>query len=126
MLISPIFKLTSTGLWKFLPIFTLFTSPVDNDVGWTVAAVALIAIALFPRPQDGRHATQRQQMNKINLDAPSHGAFYAMLMSVASVGYALADAVAGDLFSDVETYHLGALSSQRDGDVVLQPIITTY
>ncbi|EEY69087.1 uncharacterized protein PITG_05267 [Phytophthora infestans T30-4] len=112
---------TLLGLpWALKPFFTLFTHccPLPSGfrlrstmmLGWTVTAVALIAIFFQDQPtpyfQDRKMIgtplsdLSPQQMNKINLDAPSHGAFYVVLMSVASVGYVLADVAADELVND--------------------------
>ncbi|ETM00800.1 hypothetical protein L917_02494, partial [Phytophthora nicotianae] len=138
---------TLLGLpYALKPVFTLFTHcfPLPSGcrlrstmiLGWTVTAVALIAIFFQDQPtpyfQDRElvgtplSELSTQQMNSINLDAPSHGAFYVMLMSIASVGYVLADVAADELIRDVATHHFDVFSSQRDEDVVLQPVITKY
>ncbi|KAI9990140.1 hypothetical protein PInf_020566 [Phytophthora infestans] len=138
---------TLLGLpWALKPFFTLFTHccPLPSGfrlrstmmLGWTVTAVALIAIFFQDQPtpyfQDRKMIgtplsdLSPQQMNKINLDAPSHGAFYVVLMSVASVGYVLADVAADELVNDVASGYYSASPSSHIGDDVLQSVLNKY
>ncbi|KAL4130414.1 hypothetical protein PRIC2_006413 [Phytophthora ramorum] len=89
------------------------------------------ADALLPGPQTGRYAAcgskkSAQQMSSIKLDAPSHGAYYVVLMCVASVGYVLADVAADELSRDVATHHFGVSESPQAEDGVFQPVMTKY
>ncbi|EGZ19058.1 hypothetical protein PHYSODRAFT_314426 [Phytophthora sojae] len=139
---------TLLGLpWALKPIFALFVHCFPllprgfhlravMMLGWSVTACALIAIYFREQPtpyfQDrkmvGTPLTELspQQLSSINLDAPAHGAFYVMLMSVASVGFVLADVAGDELIRDVATHHLGVSVSPRDEDDVLQPVMTKY
>ncbi|KAL4130420.1 hypothetical protein PRIC2_006417 [Phytophthora ramorum] len=65
-------------------------------------------------------------MSSIKLDAPSHGAYYVVLMCVASVGYVLADVAADELSRDVATHHFGVSESPQAEDGVFQPVMTKY
>ncbi|KAE9073083.1 hypothetical protein PF007_g25943 [Phytophthora fragariae] len=104
--------------------------------GWSVTASALIAVFFRDQPtpyfQDRKMVgtpladLSRQQMSSINLDAPAHGAFYVMLMCVASVGYVLADVAADELIRDVATHHFGVSASPHAEDEVVQPVMTKY
>ncbi|KAL3660162.1 hypothetical protein V7S43_014694 [Phytophthora oleae] len=138
---------TLLGLpWALKPIFSLFIhcSPLPWGcrlrlsmlLGWAVTAIALIAI--FFQDQPAPYFTDRdlvgtplgqlstQQMTKINVDAPSHGAFYVLLMGVASVGYVLADVAADELIRDVATHFFSVSECPHDPDEVFQPVLTKY
>ncbi|KAJ8535152.1 hypothetical protein ON010_g13586 [Phytophthora cinnamomi] len=138
---------TLLGLpWALKPIFALFIhcSPLPRGfrlrsamtIGWGATASALIAIFFRDQPtpyfQDRKMVgtplsdLSTQQMNSINLDAPAHGAFYVMLMCVASVGFVLADVAADELIRDVAVHHFGVSASPRDEDEVFQPVMTKY
>ncbi|GMF58880.1 unnamed protein product [Phytophthora fragariaefolia] len=132
--------------WALKPIFALFIHcfPLPRGwrlraimiFGWSVAASALIAIYSQDQPtpyfQDRKIVgtpvaeLSSQQMSTINFDAPAHGAFYVMLMCVASIGYVLADVAADELIRDVATHHFGVSASPHDEDKVFQPVMTKY
>ncbi|KAL4157683.1 hypothetical protein PRNP1_006700 [Phytophthora ramorum] len=132
--------------WALKPIFALFVhcSPLPRAfrlrsamvLGWAVASAALIAIFFRDQPtpyfQDRKLVgtplveVSAQQMSSINLDAPSHGAYYVVLMCVASVGYVLADVAADELSRDVATHHFGVSESPQAEDGVFQPVMTKY
>ncbi|KAG7385480.1 hypothetical protein PHYPSEUDO_001430 [Phytophthora pseudosyringae] len=132
--------------WALKPLFTLFIHcfPLPNGfrlrssmvLGWAVTGIALVAIVFQDQPtpyfQDRKMTgtplgeLSTTQMTKINLDAPSHGAFYVVMMSVASVGYVLADVAADELISDVATRYFSVSQSPRDQDEVFQPVMTKY
>ncbi|KAG2807849.1 hypothetical protein PC116_g13479 [Phytophthora cactorum] len=138
---------TLLGLpWALKPLFTLFTHcfPLPSGLrrratmmlGWMVTAAALIAIFFQDQPtpyfQDRKMVgiplsdLSTQQMNNINLDAPSHGAFYVMLMSVASGGYVLADVAADELSLDVATRYFSSSQSPHNEGDVFQAVMTKY
>ncbi|KAH7460411.1 uncharacterized protein KRP23_14776 [Phytophthora ramorum] len=114
--------------WALKPIFALFAGP-SRRLRW---------IAIFFRDQPTPYFQDRklvgtplvevsaQQMSSINLDAPSHGAYYVVLMCVASVGYVLADVAADELSRDVATHHFGVSESPQAEDGVFQPVMTKY
>ncbi|KAG1690935.1 hypothetical protein DVH05_027393 [Phytophthora capsici] len=138
---------TLLGLpWALKPIFSLFVhcSPLPWGyrlrfsmlLGWAVAAIALIAI--FFQDQPAPYFTDRslvgtpldqlspQQMANINVDAPSQGAFYVLMMVVASVGYVLADVAADELIRDVAIQFFHVSKSPHEPDEVFQPVLTKY
>ncbi|GMF38601.1 unnamed protein product [Phytophthora lilii] len=138
---------TLLGLpWALKPIFALFIHclPLPSGyrlrsvmiLGWTVTAAALIAIFFQDQPTPyfrdrdlvGTPLTDlsTQQLSTINFDAPSHGAFYVMLMCVASAGFVLADVAADELIRDVAVHHFGVSESPHDEDAILQPVMTKY
>uniref|UniRef100_H3H101 Uncharacterized protein n=1 Tax=Phytophthora ramorum TaxID=164328 RepID=H3H101_PHYRM len=108
--------------WALKPIFAAMV------LGWAVSSTALIAIFFRDQPtpyfQDRKLVAQ--QMSSIKLDAPSHGAYYVVLMCVASVGYVLADVAADELSRDVATHHFGVSESPQAEDGVFQPVMTKY
>ncbi|KAE8990441.1 hypothetical protein PR002_g21153 [Phytophthora rubi] len=132
--------------WALKPVFALFIHcfPLPRGFrlravmtfGWSVTASALIAVFFRDQPtpyfQDRKMVgtpladLSRQQMSSINLDAPAHGAFYVILMCVASVGYVLADVAADELIRDVATHHFGVSASPHAEDEVVQPVMTKY
>ncbi|KAL3660163.1 hypothetical protein V7S43_014695 [Phytophthora oleae] len=129
--------------WAIKPIFSLFVDcfPLPTrsrlrfsmQLGWAVTAAALVAISFRtqPRPffQDrelvgtplGDLSTQ---MSEINLEAPAHGAYYVLLMCIASLGSVLADVAADELIRDVASQHFGVSASEEDD--VFQPVLTKY
>ncbi|RLN73488.1 hypothetical protein BBJ28_00010378 [Nothophytophthora sp. Chile5] len=137
---------TLLGLpWVLKPLFKVLIdcSPlpcglrlrVAMMLGWMVASAALISIyfqdqpvpyfedrAMIGTPLDELSV---QELTKINLDAPAHGAFYVMLMTVASVGYVLADVAADELIRDVASIHFH-VEAPRDADEVFLPVVTRY
>ncbi|CAI5720650.1 unnamed protein product [Hyaloperonospora brassicae] len=106
-------------------------------VGWSLTAAALVAIffvqdqptpyfidrTLVGTPLDRLSMAQRTRA--INADAPSQGAVYILLMSVASVGYVFADAAADDLLPDVAAHVFGPLSA-RPETTALETVLTAY
>lgn len=138
---------TLLGLpWALKPVMQMLIhcSPLPNAfrlrsavvVGWAITSAALIAISCRDQPkpyfQDretvGTPLTElsAQQMSTINFDAPRHGAFYVMLMCMATLGYVLADVAADELIRDVATHHFGVEANSRDEDAVFQPVMTKF
>ncbi|POM79371.1 Hypothetical protein PHPALM_2980 [Phytophthora palmivora] len=138
---------TLLGLpWAAKPILSLFIHcfPLPSGLrlrftmilGWAVTAIALIAIFFQDQPvpyfQDRTmigiplSEISTQHMSEVNLDAPSHGAYYVMLMSVASMGYVLADVAADELIREVAMRYFGVSESPHDQDPVFQPVMTKY
>ncbi|DBA00889.1 TPA: hypothetical protein N0F65_008532, partial [Lagenidium giganteum] len=70
-----------------------------------------------PTPIQGHKAVDLEVdgVTTINFDAPSHGAIYAMLMSVGTVGYVLADVAADELTKEVALEHFQE-TPKDDGD----------
>ncbi|KAG7382265.1 hypothetical protein PHYBOEH_010551 [Phytophthora boehmeriae] len=105
-------------------------------LGWAITSVALIGIFYQDQPtpyfQDRKivgtplTGLSAEQMTTINSDAPSHGAFYVMLMCVATVGYVMADVAADVLISDIAIHYFGATASLRAVDDVFQAKMTQY
>ncbi|KAI9913731.1 hypothetical protein PsorP6_005774 [Peronosclerospora sorghi] len=132
--------------WALKPVFSLFVHcfPFPSGfrfratmlIGWIISSAALIAIYFQDQPapyfRDRKMVgipldqMSTQQMSKINLDAPSHGSFYVMMMSVASLGYVLADVAADDLIQDAAKRYFGASESPRSSDEAFQATMTKY
>ncbi|KAI9910449.1 hypothetical protein PsorP6_010671 [Peronosclerospora sorghi] len=111
---------TVLGLpWALKPLVALcircvpcplgFRCRAAMHLGWLVTAAALIASSFQdePRPyyQDRSLLTipvtqlTPDKMTRVNVDAPSHGAFYVMMMAVAALGYVVADVAADEVVS---------------------------
>lgn len=104
-------------------------------LGWLVCTLALLSIYWIDIPPP--YFIDRtlvgsplvalsldQQARVLNQDAPSHGGLYILLMSVATVGYVLADVAADALMSEIAHAHFFVVGFNQDD--VFAPVVTKY
>lgn len=132
--------------WTLKPFFMIFTDCVPllcgNHrrpyllLGWLVCAAALISIYFVDQPEpffkDRKlvgtpliKLSPEQRASSLNLDAPRHGGLYVMFMSVATVGYILADVAADSLITEIARSQFNVISTTGE-DEVFAPVVTKY
>ncbi|KAF1315730.1 Outer membrane protein pmpb, partial [Globisporangium splendens] len=130
--------------WVLKPFFDIFTNCVPFlcgyhrrpyvMLGWLVCATSLFSIYFIDLPEPffkdrslvGTPLVQlsAEQRQTINMDAPRHGGLYVMFMSVATVGYVLADVAADTLTREIAHDHFGVIGPEEDE--VFAPVVTKF
>jgi hypothetical protein len=130
--------------WVLKPLFEIFTDCVPFlcgyhrrpyiMLGWLVCAASLFSTYFIDLPEPffkdrslvGTPLVQlsAEQRQTINIDAPNHGGLYVMFMSVATVGYVLADVAADALTREIARDHFGVAGPEEDE--VFAPVVTKF
>lgn len=130
--------------WVLKPFFGIFTDCVPLMcgyhrrpyimLGWLVCAASLISVYFVTLPKPfftdrslvGRPLIQlsAQELLTINSDAPDHGGLYVMFMSVATVGYVLADVAADALITEIARSQFHIVGHNQDE--VFSPVVTKF
>ncbi|KAF1334436.1 Outer membrane protein pmpb, partial [Globisporangium splendens] len=130
--------------WVLKPFFGIFTDCVPLlcgyhhrpyvMLGWLVCAASLTSIYFVDLPEP--FFTDRslvgtplikmtaEQRQTLNMDAPSHGGLYVMFMSVATVGYVLADVAADSLITEIARSQFSIVNTNEDE--VFAPVVTKF
>lgn len=133
--------------WTLKPFFMIFTDCVPllcgyhrrpyMALGWLVCAAALLGIYFVDQPEPFFKdralvstplikLSAEQRVSSINLDAPRHGGLYVMFMSVATVGYILADVAADALISEIARSQFNVIGGADNEDEVFAPMVTKF
>ncbi|TMW58739.1 hypothetical protein Poli38472_010298 [Pythium oligandrum] len=119
-----------------MPFASAFRQRLFLGLGWVICAGALIGAHFVPKPdpyfRDRAYAGEplaalnATQQSTITKDAQSQGAIYILLMTIATIGYVLADVAADMLAKDVSRNYFPALKEDEDCPLVISMTMKRY